>query len=344
MLASAAATAPPTSRPTGPAEVARQVELFLSPGGRYDDLITAVLLTVNGKPVVEHYGPNGAPGKTGQVFSVTKTVMSMLIGIAIEEGAIAGVDRTLAELLPTYVPIMAPGVGAVTLQQVLTMTGGIVSEIDPAGYTGDSDWVAVTLQTPLTGPPGGPFSYSDLNSHLLSAILTQSTGRSALDYAREKLFGPLGITSEPAATPIAFSDPDYGTLPGFGWATDPQGRQIGAAELKITASDMAKLGQLYLDEGQWAGQQIVPAAWVAESTTRQVDTNSTVLPAYGYQWWVGQADGHPAYAAIGFAGQLIEVVPDLGLVVVMSALDDPARFDAFSFASMVSSQIVPAVG
>ena len=320
------------------------MDLFLSPGGRYDDLITAVLVTVDGKPIVEHYGRNGDPGKTGQVFSVTNSVMSMLIGIAIGEGTIAGVDQTLAGLLPSYVQLMAPGVGAITLRQVLTMTGGIVSDIDPADYPNDADWVAVTLQTPLTGPPGGPFNYSDVNSHLLSAILTQATGRSALDYAREKLFGPLGIASEPAATPIAFSDPGYDALPGFGWATDPQGRQFGASELKITAPEMVKLGQLYLDEGQWQGRQLVPAGWVAESTSRQVDSDGAALPAYGYQWWVGETDGHPAFAAIGFAGQLIEVVPELELIVVMSALDDPARFDAFSFVSMIGSQIVPAVG
>ncbi len=319
------------------------MELFLSPGGRYDDLIKAVLVTVDGRPVVEHYGRNGDPQETGEVFSVTKSVMSMLIGIAIDEGSIAGVDQTLAELLPDYVPIMAPGVGAITLQQVLTMTGGIVANYDPLDYPIDADWVAVTLQTPLAGQPGGAFAYSDVNSDLLSAILVRATGRSVLDYAREKLFGPLGISSEPAATPIVFADPGYDAQPGFGWATDPQGRQIGSFALKITPPEMAKLGQLYLDNGKWQGQQLVPAAWVADSTRAQVQSARDTLPEYGYQWWVGEADGHPAFAAVGLAGQLIEVVPELRLVVVVSSLDDPARFDGFSLAQMVNSQLAPVV-
>jgi len=113
------ASATSSPGPVNTAEVKRQVDLFLSPGGRYDELIRAVLVMVDGVPIVEHYGTNGSPETTGDIFSVTTSVMSMLIGIAIGEGHIGSVDQTLADLLPTYAAAMAPGVAEVTLRQLL---------------------------------------------------------------------------------------------------------------------------------------------------------------------------------------------------------------------------------
>jgi len=182
------------------AEVQRQVDLFLSPGGRYDELIRAILVLVDGEPIVEHYGKNGSPQTTSDIFSVTKSVMSMLIGIAIGDGQIGSVDQTLGELLPSYAAVMAPGVADITLRQVLTMTGGIVDDTHQIGASAlPDDWISAIVSTPLQSPPGTSFAYSSFGSHLLSAILVQATGRSVLDYAREKLLGPLGISTEPAA-------------------------------------------------------------------------------------------------------------------------------------------------
>ena len=125
----------------------------------------------------------------------------MLVGIAIGEGLITSVDQSLAELLPAHVPIMAPGVDAVTLRQLLTMTGGITGADGRSPYPVDADWTALTLATPLVKPAGSEFVYSDYGAHLISAILVEATGKSVLDYAREKLFNPLGIATEPAAQP-----------------------------------------------------------------------------------------------------------------------------------------------
>jgi CubicO group peptidase (beta-lactamase class C family) len=333
-------------RAVGAAEVQRQVDLFLSPGGRYEELIRAVLVMVDGQPVVEHYGKNGGPDSTANIFSVTKSVMSMLIGIAIDDGHIGSTDQTLAELLPTYVQEMAPGVAEITLHQVLTMTGGIIDDDNAFNAPAlADDWIAAMVSTPLQSPAGTSFAYSSYGSHLLSAILVEATGKSVLDYAREKLFGPLGISTEPAAQPTAntFLGTQGEGVPGFGWPVDPKGHQTGYAYLRITPPDMAKLGQLYLDGGQWHGHQVVPATWVKESTSHLVDSDSTTLPGYGYQWWVGTADSHQAFAAIGFAGQLVEVVPDLKLVVVVSSSDGIAAFNAMDFAAIVSYQIAPAV-
>jgi CubicO group peptidase (beta-lactamase class C family) len=345
----AAPSAMPTasSGPATAADIERVVEKMLDGGSRYETLIQAFLVQVNGETVVARYHPDSGPGITNDVYSVTKSVMSLLIGIAIDEGSIASVEQTLAELLPQHVGVMAPGVGEMTLEQVLTMSGGLVGDDDPEWLRpyDQPDWVAAILATPLLQPPGTSFAYSSMGSHLLSAILVTATGRSVLDYAREKVFGPLGIVSEPAAQPVSASADWtllYDATPGFAWSVDPQGLNLGFADLKITAPDMIKIGQLYLDGGVWDGMQIVSAQWVARSTSAVVDTGfSSGTGGYGYQWWVSAAGGHDVFAAMGYAGQLIEVIPELDLVVAVASLDAPASFDASSFAQLVHANLVP---
>lgn len=336
----------------GPARVAEisaavttALDLALDAGERYDKLIKSVLVTVDGQPVYARYSADSGPDVTHNEYSVTKSVMSMLIGIAIDEGSIAGVDQTLAQLLPDYVPIMAPGVGQVTLQQILTMTGGILDDATADTWFIDGpDWVTDILTTPLEQPTGTGFAYSSRGSHLLAAILAQATGRPVLGYAREKLFDPLGITTKPAdQSHFSISAlPEYDRAAGFGWSTDPQGLNLGFSNLKISAPDMAKLGQLYLDRGEWHGQQLVPADWVVTSTTNQL-TDGDPNPGYGYQWWIHTSGRHPGFAAQGYAGQLIDVVPDLGLVVAVSSLDGPGPFTPEFFASIIDTYVIPAI-
>jgi len=307
--------------------------------------VESVVVNVDGQELFAHYSDDSGPTVTHNTYSVTKSVMSVLVGIAIGEGLISSVDQTLAELLPANGATMAPGVGAVTLRQLLTMTGGITAERSPA-YAPDADWTAVTLATPLAQPAGTRFEYSDLGADLISAILVQATGRSVLEFAREKLFDPMGIDTEPAAQPFV-PEADvgaYDATPGFGWATDPKGLNRGGAGLKITAPDMIALGTLYLHQGKWNGQQLVPTEWVRESTSRRFATDEWV-GGYGCFWWLPRLDEHPGFAALGYAGQLIEVVPDLNLVVAVSCSNPPPDghkpFDAGDFAGMVDSQIVP---
>jgi CubicO group peptidase (beta-lactamase class C family) len=322
-----------------------QVDTYLSAGGRYDELINGIVVNVDGRELVAHYRAGSGPKDAHNVYSVTKTVMSMLIGIAIQEGRIRSVDATLAELLPQYVGVMADGVGAVTLRQLLTMTGGLAPDERTQRYGPHADWTKVTLSTPLWQAPGERFLYSSPGAHLLSAILARATGTSVLDYARAKLFDPLAISTHPAEEPVSSVDnlTAYDARTGFGWSTDPQGLHLGLADLKITAPDMVKLGRLYLSEGRWDGRRLVPAAWVRDSIRRHVTVEDTPdgSAGYGYLWWIPPAPEHPAYAAMGHAGQLIHVVPDLGLVVAVSCQDAPDSFDATNFIDFVDRQIIP---
>jgi CubicO group peptidase (beta-lactamase class C family) len=327
------------------AELDRRIQDFfnLSYTGAYDN-VRAVLVNVHGKPLLERYYGSSASA-TSNVFSVTKSVTSMLIGIAIDEGHIQSVDQSLEELLPSYRKYMTPQVKDTTLRQVLTMTAGF-SAIEIAGspdFMASPNWVASILRSPEQ-PAGQGFRYSDASSHLLSAIVATATKRSTLQFAREKLFHPLNIDTDPALEPLARKEnlPAYNRA-AFAWPKDPQGYHIGSCCLKMTARDMAKLGQLWLDKGRWQGSQVVSAAWVDESTRPHIRAvgNAPAAEHYGYQWWTGTLNGHAAFAAIGLGGQLIEVVPHLGLVVaVSSSADETGNATALE---VVSEVIVPAV-
>jgi CubicO group peptidase (beta-lactamase class C family) len=340
------------ARPSPPEAVASTTERYLA--NILSPAITnvrAVLVTVDRRPLVQLYR-SSTPTQAHDVHSVTKSVIATLIGIALSEGQLHSLDDTLATLLPQRAAEMDPTVGAITLRQLLTMTAGLPPDQAngdaPTSLSG-ADWVGNILRTGTVAPPGRAFAYSSAGSHLLSAILTQATGMSALDYARPRLFDPLGIDTRNAVetrlrdrSPI----PAYDTA-SFAWLKDPTGLQLGFATLKMAPRDMAKLGQLYLDDGRWNGRQVVPAAWVLASTTAQVTTQgdkAALAESYGYQWWVTHEKGHAAYAAFGFGGQVVEVVPDLRLVVVLAteAAEPNMRWEHVR--GLVADAIVPAVG
>jgi CubicO group peptidase (beta-lactamase class C family) len=320
----AACSAPASTSAGGRTPLAAGIDGFLGSAGdgRYDQ-VRAVVVEVAG----ERRYLRGDPASRGDVRSVTKSVLATLVGIAVDRGQIAGVDRTLAELLPTYAADMPAPLRAATLRQVLTMTAGVPDDgaRDAAPPGPADDWARYALTLGPRRPPGAGFVYSTTGSHLLSAVLTRATGLSALDYARRELFGPLGISPDP------------------GWRADPQGRQLGGTGLSLSAAEMLALGRLYLAGGRWDGRQLLSAGWVADATRSQVPTGGAF--DYGYQWWVTTAGGHPAFAAQGFGGQLVEVVPDLALVVVVrSDVGAAPGAPPEAYAGMVDTVIAPAVG
>jgi CubicO group peptidase (beta-lactamase class C family) len=332
------------------AAVKKFFERSYAPG---KDNVRAVLVTLDGRSVVQWY-PRGTASETANVASVTKSVISTLIGIALSEGALHSLEQTLPQLLPRYAAIMKPDVATITLRQLLTMTAGLPADAPSGGADASvsgADWVHNILTRGVVQRPGTGFAYASGSSHLLAAILVQATGRSVLDYAREKLFDPLGINTTPAAQPIVNDDPagrtQYETA-RFAWPTDPQHVNIGYTYLKLTAQDMTKLGNLFLNGGTWQGKRLVPAEWIQAATSPEVPTAGLLDRYghhYGYQWWITTVNDHPAYAAIGYGGQIIEVVPALHLVVAASTLttDDASQMDATTFEVLVSTIIVPAV-
>lgn len=278
----------------------------------YEDIASSkldvhhVLILKNGYKVSEaNYYPYAATD-LHILNSVTKSFTSALIGKAIDEKLIAGVDQPVLDFFKSRT-IANPSAfkDNMILKDLLTMTSGIDwSETGNYGASTDSNtqmWqsenqIQFMLDKAVTKEPGSTFYYCSGGTHLMSGILTEVTGQSEEQYATEKLFKPLGIEN-------------------YTWGLDNQGNNSGSSRLFLSASDLAKFGELYRNKGNWNGEQLIPEAWVEASTQKLYDTPNgpSSQSGYGYQWWMNPFGG---YSARGFGGQFLYVVPDLDLVVV----------------------------
>jgi CubicO group peptidase (beta-lactamase class C family) len=319
----------PPAKPSAATGAAGRLAVVLKSDARFDS-VRAVVVTVNGKKVFERYRDT-TPDVHRNIYSMTKSVMAALVGVAIGDHKISGTSATLAELLPRYARSMPTAVAHTTLAQVLTMRAGFPGEEDPDAFAflAAKDPTQAILDS-TAGHRLGTYAYSPSGAHLLSAIISATTGRSVLDYARAKLFRPLGIVTTPAAEPVAVQGYNPLGPKTFTWLVDRAGHNTGWSELALTAEDLSKLGNLYLNGGRWNGKQIVPAAYVRESTTGRVPFPDQIPidSSYGYMWWTGQLRGHPGFGAVGFGGQRIMVIPDRRVVVVVvvdAYMNDPGR-------------------
>jgi CubicO group peptidase (beta-lactamase class C family) len=293
-----------------------------------DEKIRAIIVEVVGRTRFERYYASSAD-QYRSIFSVTKSVTSTLVGIAIDEGRLHLDDR-LDQMLPRQAARMTPQVARVTLRELLTMTGGFPDTWNGAAMdalASAPNWTRYILTHQDQDTPA-LFHYSDYGAHLLSPILVQATGQSVLAYARAKLFDPLGIPTRPAAEPV----PDDAHLAEylraqFAWPVDPQGFHTGYANLKLRPRDMARIGELFLQNGRWRDKQLLSAGWVRQATASQAGKAFDLAfqgfrafdpRNYGYLWWVDTVDAADAYFAWGYGGQLIEVVPARQLVIVVS--------------------------
>jgi CubicO group peptidase (beta-lactamase class C family) len=260
----------------------------------------SLLIIRNGYLVSETYFHGYTEQRKHDLYSVTKSFMATLVGIAIDQGHIAGVDTRMLDFFPDLAcDPPDPQKDAMTLEDVLTMRTGLDwEEVDPT-FTAlyrSPDWVQYLFDLPMDAAPGSYFLYCSGCSHLLSAAVGQATGMPVRDFADEFLLHPLGITK-------------------LNWETDMQNIPIGGWGLSITPRDMAKLGYLYLHEGMWEGRRIVSAEWVRAATHRQTEAGPVL--DYGYQWWTYAYLN--AYAALGMYGQTVFVIPEKDLIIVTTA-------------------------
>jgi CubicO group peptidase (beta-lactamase class C family) len=315
--------------------------------------VRSIVVVRNGVLVYERYWQGLDADDGHDVRSVTKSVVSALVGIALDSGAIDSLDSTVGDLLGDHLASDAdPRTAGVTVRQLLSMTSGLPAD-DPT-IAGDptvfdeisrsTDRIRACLSLPLAARPGAQWAYSNATSDLLAAIVADATGRSLLDFARERLFGPLGIETDDAYEPAVVGWPPTAEqieryqASAVAWPTDAQGYHWGSSGLRLPAQELAKIGFLYLNEGRWAEDQIVPADYVRESAAPG-DLSTGSRDSYGYQWWIARDSGPRAYSARGFGGQVIEVVPELDLVVVVTSDPEVPRGDGHTFASTF---IVPA--
>ena len=312
--------------PIDTAAVTRELDFTFGGPDPIYPTVMSVLVSQGGELLIErYYDKDGRDSH--DIASVTKSVVSTLVGIAVDDGRLT-LDQPLRELLPAYASSMSDEVAGLTLEQLLTMTAGLPADPDPLHgggplpFTASDDWVGRILED---GPSSAPddFAYSSASSHLLSAILTEATGLPLLEYAEDELFAPLGIDTRGAITPMLEENSRayhraYDRAP-IAWSVDPAGLQTGWGYLKLRPREMLRLGQLVLQDGVWNGNTVVSRDWVEDATTNKLDVLDTDGVGYGYQWFTTEAGGRPAALAVGFGGQLIEVVPEQDLVVVTTS-------------------------
>lgn len=281
------------------------------------------------------------------VMSVTKSVMALLTGIAIDRGRIRGVDEPVLRFFPDYrVKRGENTIRETTIRHLLTMRAPWKCKGDPWSKVCSSrDWTRASLDF-LGGRKGlsDEFRYQTVCLHVLSGILYRATGRKTADFANECLFGPLGIASRRNFTAATAEEHrrftvDKGPKPPV-WFADPEGLATPGYGLCLSARDMAKIGRLCLAEGMWEGKRIVSPGWIREMTrARPIGGNRFRGMGYGFLWWIVHP-GKKAYAAIGNSGNVIYVDPDRETVVAVSSFFKPTVLDRIDF---IERHLLPAL-
>lgn len=273
--------------------------------------LNGFILIRDGYLAYEQYAKGCTAQTLHPVASVTKSVLSAVVGVALDKGWLDSLDQRVLDFFPEYNFSEGEAVrGRVTLRHLLTMTAphpfrGGQEPIEE--LCAQKDWVGYILTRLGQGGALGRFQYSSAGTHLLSAVMTRCTGRNVRAIADEFLFQPMGM--RPIVNGEACESVGVGS-----WQQDPQGNTTGGWGLSLTLRDMARFGFLYLNRGVWNYQELVSREWVASSTTIN-------HRHYGYLWWLFEQDGITAYAAMGQGGNMICCVPQLDLVVVTAAVD-----------------------
>ncbi len=274
-----------------------------------EDKVYSLIIVKNGYIVLEYYDSGFGKSSMFDIYSCTKSISSSLIGMLIDQGKIKSVEQPLTDFFPEIKEMNDPEKERILLKHVLTMTTGIEwpftggREVYMDNIRASRDWNLYVLEKSVVAPPGTVFNYNSGGSHLLSSIITLTTGKSAEEYARENLFDKIGIRQ-------------------VVWSKSRQGNSTGGWGLAMRPLDMARFGFLYLNNGIWDCEQLISKEWIQASTADH--TGGFWFPVskgyYGYQWWIGSADSQSAryFSANGSYGQHIYIAPAFDLVVVFT--------------------------
>jgi CubicO group peptidase (beta-lactamase class C family) len=317
-------------------ETLRELVVEIREGSQFPDL-HGLLIVRNGALVVEEYFAGYGQDDLHSIQSVTKSVTSALIGIALERGHLRGLDERIVDFFPQWRDTIAqdPRRAALTLRDLLTMRSGTDYHEDGNNSPHDQlnrlrrGWDRFYLSRTMIADPGTRFRYDSGGVILMSSLLKGRAGVHAHEFAPEHLFKPLGITRTR-------------------WFVNDEGHPHTGGGLHLHPRDMARFGFLYLQRGHWNGRQVVPEQWVEESTRLHVPLeNMGYIVGYGYLWWILQPDpdgdgSEHIYAAMGFRAQYIFVVPEHEMVVVVTGGTRSQR-DQIQPVLFLYSHILPAV-
>jgi CubicO group peptidase (beta-lactamase class C family) len=275
------------------------------------ETLNAVLVIKNGYLIAEGYFNGGGVDQKTSIASVTKSCTSALVGIALEQGYLTSLDQKLIDFFPELADeIVDPRKEQITIRQMLKMRAGYPWE------ESTPEWLEILVtgfltrhlvDIPLVRDPGSGFDYSNLTAHLLGVVVARAVGTDLRTFAEDNLFAPLRV--------------ELGD-----WFTDWEYNYNGHGDIHLTARDMAKFGLLYLNHGEYEGNEVVPAPWVDDSIqtytedawSYRIGRNFTDL-GYGYQWWSGRAGDHQFNFAWGHGGQQIALSEELNMIVVVKA-------------------------
>lgn len=290
--------------------------------------IAGIVVQKNNVLLYENYFNGYNTDSAFHVFSVTKSIISAIIGIAIEKGNIKSIDEKVLDYFPDFTPKQGEKTAQrVTIRNMLTMTTPFKYKSAPyTKYFSSESWVKSALD--LLGGKGeiGQFRYTPLiGPDILSGILAKVTGQSVLEFAYENLFSPLGIDISQNIT-FHSKEEQLSIMKNYhkqGWVADPQGINTAGWGLFITLAGMVKIGQLYLNYGKWNSRQLISVEWINESTAEHSHWDNLL---YGYLWWIIDKNEH-SFAAIGDGGNVIYVNPAKNLVVAIASLFNPTAKD-----------------
>ncbi|KEK22777.1 serine hydrolase domain-containing protein [Bacillus gaemokensis] len=267
--------------------------------------INAFLVYQQGELTTKYYKTAECEHNLYKINSITKSILSMLIGIAIDKGYISGIHTPITR----WISNVPEEKSELTIYHLLTMTTGEDWKefgngvVFPNDFVESDDWIKYILQKPLIEETGTKMNYNSGSSHLLSYIIQTATGMTTEQFAKKYVFGPLQITE-------------------YEWQQDPQGVYVGGFGMKMRAKDLLKLGVLCLRNGYWNGESIISSNWIEKSRKGRFMTYEHV-GAYGYHWWVVDNKRfhipYCTYFAMGYGGQYIIIIPQLELVAVISS-------------------------
>lgn len=236
------------------------------------------------------------------IKSASKSIIGLLVGIALSEGFIPSIDEPIATYFPEYFNAHPnPKKEAITIRNLLTMQAGLrsTSSGNYGAWVLSKNWVEYALEQDFVADIDGKMVYSTGTSHLLSVIVAKASGMSTKAFAEQYLFDPLSIQIG-------------------GWDRDPQGNYMGGNNMAFTPRDLLKIGELLLNNGVWKGEQIIAKEWIQDSFGTYTYSNYNPY-GYGYQWWNKETAGYTTYFAWGHGGQYLMMIPELEAIVVMTS-------------------------
>ncbi len=263
--------------------------------------IFTVTIHKSGQFVFEWYKP-GYKNRARTTRSITKSILSILYGIAIYQGHLRSLDEKAISFLPEYRSSrLDRKIGEISIRHLLTMTSGLdCCDRRSKGFFKSKNWTKFYVERPILHQPGVKFEYSSAGSHLLSVILYKITGLNVFDFAKANLFSPLGIFSSK-------------------WSHDRQGYYHGGFGLDLAPEDITRIGQLLLNGGCFEGKYLLSNEYIDEATNKQIAGGFPENDGYGYHWWVGSRDNVKYYYAAGLGGQYLFIVPACDLLVTITS-------------------------